>query len=451
MKKIITGVVIFLSFCFCSHPEPMLMIDNAFVNAPSNGGVYTFVVKTNQSCQVLSADSWAEVVSFDGDELIVSVSPNGHGENRLSEVIVTNGSLEQRIEINQKGKPILSASNRIIYTDNKGETIAIDITSNVSFSVDIDSDWIEVASETRSLLSKQMYFKVLANDKYEERMAHLFFTDKSGMSDTVCVIQKQLCGLVAGKRKIDVCPEGSSFSFDVLSNVEYEIFSTVDWITEEILTKGLDSYRHSFTTMPNDGAYPRVAYLILKSSDGELTDRVVVSQNPLPYIRCSEKEFILAPSSGEFSFIVTSNQQINVEIEDGCSWLHNFENTPLDTTRKEIKFRYDFNTTFSERLAIITISGEDGLSKNVVVIQNAKSHQLILEHYGLFLKTPELIGEIASGEIDWGDGQLEYYPFSTGHKYSQSQTYTVSLKVENVRTIILHDINEVETINLTSL
>ena len=82
-----------------------------------------------------------------------------------------------------------------------GETIAVEVKSNVDVAVEIPDnvDWIK-ESTTRATSTNTYYFDILLNEEYEQRSAEIMFINKdNNLAESVKVTQTQKDAIVMAK------------------------------------------------------------------------------------------------------------------------------------------------------------------------------------------------------------------------------------------------------------
>jgi hypothetical protein len=134
--------------------EPALEVAPATVPAFTNaGGTYTIAVTSNTAwtVEITPANTWCEVspTSGDGNNPVVrlTVQSNAHVEGRAATVTFAAGTLTRTVAVTQDAaEPILDVTPATIAPANTGGTHNITVTSNTTWTVNDDADWLTLSA-----------------------------------------------------------------------------------------------------------------------------------------------------------------------------------------------------------------------------------------------------------------------------------------------------------------
>lgn len=142
------------------------------------------------------ADSWIDVSPKNGNageaKITITVEPNDTYDERSATVQIKCGSAEKNIVVTQKQKDALTLTTSNFEVSAEGETIQIEVKSNVSVKVSLQAgiDWVR-ETKSRAMSTNTYYFTIDANNSFESREATITFEDeKSDLKDYVTIIQK---------------------------------------------------------------------------------------------------------------------------------------------------------------------------------------------------------------------------------------------------------------------
>ena len=123
----------------------------------------------------------------------LDIAMNEENEKREGKIYFKSGDKVETVEIYQTGGAILLLSENECQVSDKGDTISVDIKSNIDFGVQMpDVDWILDEASSRGLSSHTLKYIVTANEGYDSRSASIIFYDKnSDLKDTLKVVQMQ--------------------------------------------------------------------------------------------------------------------------------------------------------------------------------------------------------------------------------------------------------------------
>lgn len=187
---------------------PFLTIDNKILNFSSEATSKDIDIKTSveqwQASIEGSASSWLST-SRQGSKLKISLTENTNQDSRKGTINVTAGTLSETIEIEQMGiAPAILLGSEIYTVKADGESINIEITSNIEYEIIVpsDVDWIVEAKgkTTRSeMVTTNYVYDVKWNTESAERQAEITIKQKDGdLSKKVLVMQKAQDGYAGG-------------------------------------------------------------------------------------------------------------------------------------------------------------------------------------------------------------------------------------------------------------
>jgi len=250
---------------------------------PVEGGTVEIVVKTNQS-SVTVTNSAAEWLKSTGTKAlktstyVFTADANEDVSKREATITVSCALGTETFKVYQAAaSPTMILTQNSYTVSDKGETIKVEIRSNVSVTMQIDPTctWIK-ESTTKAMSTNTYYLAVEPNEAYESRTSKVTFTNEENkLSETVTVTQVQKDALVAGKTEYSIPTNGGSFTVELGHNVEYKMDIDVDWITANT-TKAYTVDNLQFNVSANDTKAQRTGHVTFKS--GELSQTVTVTQ-----------------------------------------------------------------------------------------------------------------------------------------------------------------------------
>ena len=205
-------LVVTLAFASCSDKDekvpPFLTIDNKTLNFSSDATSREIDVKTSidqwQASVGSSASSWLST-SKQGSKLRISLTENTEQDSRKGVITVTAGTLSESIEVEQMGvAPAILVGSEIYTVSSDGESINLEITSNIEYDIIIpsDADWI-VENKNKStrleMVTTNHVLDVEWNTENVERQAEIIVKQKDGdLQKKVLIIQKPQSGYAGG-------------------------------------------------------------------------------------------------------------------------------------------------------------------------------------------------------------------------------------------------------------
>ncbi len=229
------------------------------------------------------SESWLSVTTtkaLQSSDIILQIAANEDFQKREGSVTIFSGNLQETVNIYQDAREKEEAS--LILSQNEysvgssGETIKVELKSNVDYTVQLpDCDWIDEA-KTRATSGHTHYFDIAANETHDSRSASIYFiNEENGIQESVNITQAQKDAIIIAQHEYVVEAEGGTLDFTVSSNVDFTVNISADWIAQTN-TKALQDSELHFSIAENPSTEMREASIML--SDGELNQTVLVTQ-----------------------------------------------------------------------------------------------------------------------------------------------------------------------------
>ena len=276
-----------------------ITITSSKFEVDAEGGEVQIDIKANVEFEYSIEESAKEWVSYratralKSTSLVFDIAKNEEFEKREAKIHITNGHLEEIISIYQSAaKPSIIISQDEHIVSSNGETIAVEVKSNVDVNIEIPSeiDWIS-ENTTRAYSTNTYHFDIMPHEGYDQRSAEIKFTNKAnGLSEAVKIVQMQKNALLVAADNYDINPNGGYLEFNIQTNTDFEVSTNVDWI-KQVETRGLTEHTLCFDIAENvfekrDGVITIFA--------GECKQEITINQegNNLPF-SIKQKEYIL--------------------------------------------------------------------------------------------------------------------------------------------------------------
>ena len=209
-----------------------------------------------------------------------SIAANEELEKREGEIIFKSGDKVETVKVYQAGGPVLVLSKNEFNVSNAGETIAIEIKSNIDFGVQMpDVDWIVDEAATRGMSSHTLKYDILPNEAYDAREAEIIFYDKnSDLKETVKIVQAQKNAIIISNKNYEVKAEGETIEVKLSANVDFDVtMPDVDWISQ-VTTRGLTEHTLYYKVAENTGEDSRSAEIVFTDKDSQLSEKITITQ-----------------------------------------------------------------------------------------------------------------------------------------------------------------------------
>lgn len=209
-----------------------------------------------------------------------TIAANEEAEKREGEIVFKSGDKVETVTVYQAGGPVLVFSKNEFNVSDAGETITIEVKSNIDFGVQLpDVDWIVDEASTRGMSSHTLKYDILPNETYDAREAEIIFYDKnSDLKETVKVVQAQKDAIIISQKNYEVKVEGETIEVKLSANVDFDVtIPDVDWITQ-VTTRGLTEHTLYYSVAENTSEDSRSAVIVFTDKDSQISETVLIVQ-----------------------------------------------------------------------------------------------------------------------------------------------------------------------------
>ena len=360
-------------------PEPTFSItieeENAHPTMPQEGSTVTipFTATANWTASLMNdrADGWITISPASGEAgdvlLTIRTTANDTFDERNATVVLKCGDKTENIVVTQKQKDAILLTSSKYEISGEGGEINVEVQANVSFEVEIGSDWIKQV-ETRSLTTSSLNFSIDPNNTGESREGEIVI--KSGdLSETVHIYQGFENFIVLTQKEYTLPEEGGSIDVEIRSTVDYgvKILDNVDWITE-VDTRAVSTHTHHYEVSQNDTYDSREARMVFYSLEDEgLTDTVTVYQAQLGAIVVARNEYIVDERGGILTFAIQTNVDFEVIIDS--PWMIEQIPSTRGLNEYELSFMIAENSEGDVQEGTITIKDKNSNLQQVITIK----------------------------------------------------------------------------------
>ena len=274
------------SFTVTQKQKDGLTVTSNKVEIGSDGGDFSIEAKANVSVTYEieeAAKDWisaSESRGLTAKTLNFTAKANEKEERRLGNIVLKGGDgLTETVTVYQEGeKPTLVITSDDIIVGSDGETIKIEIKSNVDYTMTMpEVDWIS-QDDSRAISAYTHYLTVASNEFYDQRSAKIFFQNEAeGLKDSISITQLQKDAIIVAKNEYTVAAEGGNLDFSVNTNVDFEVSVSVDWIKQNTGSRGLVEKPLRFIVAENDSTKSREGEIVITFE--ELKQAIKVKQS----------------------------------------------------------------------------------------------------------------------------------------------------------------------------
>lgn len=265
-----------------------LTVTSSKFEVSADGGEVTIEVKANVDFDFTideSAKNWVthrSTRAMKTSTLVFEVDENSDSEKRKANITITSGKLKETVTIYQESnKPSIVLTQNEYTVPSAGETIAVEVKSNVDVTVEMpaDVDWI-TENTTRAVSTNTYYFDIETNNEYDARTAKIKFANKeNNLSETVTITQAQKDAIVIAEDNYIIKGDDGEIEIEVNHNVEFDIKIDSDWITQK-QTRALEISKLTFVVAENTTDKAREGSITFTSKDSDISQVITIIQNP---------------------------------------------------------------------------------------------------------------------------------------------------------------------------
>ena len=260
-----------------------LTVTSNKVEIGSEGGTFSIEAKANVSVSYEIEEAAKEWISASESRGLTTKTLNFTAKANEKEKprqgnIILKGSegLTETITIYQEGeKPTLVITSEDIVVGSNGETIKIELKSNVDYEMVLpETDWI-IKEESRAISAYTHYLTIATNETYDQRSAIVYFQNAAeSLKDSICITQLQKDAIIVAKNEYTIASEGGNLEFSVNTNVDFEVSVSVDWIKQNTESRSLVEKLLSFVIAENEDTEPREGEIVITYQDLKQTIKI---------------------------------------------------------------------------------------------------------------------------------------------------------------------------------
>ena len=266
--------------------DALLVTTNKYEVA-QEGGQIEIEVKANIDYQMEiseTAESWITEASsraLTTYKHTFDIALNEDAEKREGEITFKSGDKVETVKVYQAGGALILLSQNEYTVNDTGETISVDIKSNVEYGVQMpDVDWITDEAFSRGMSSHTLKYVIAPNEGYDSRSAEIIFYDKnSDLKETLKVVQAQKDAIIISEKNFSVSREGGTIEVKVNTNVDFEVQipSDVTWVSQTD-SRALSKKSVYLKVAENTGDDAREVEIVFINKESQISESVTISQ-----------------------------------------------------------------------------------------------------------------------------------------------------------------------------
>ena len=288
-----------------------LTVTSSKFEVGAEGGEVIVEVKANIDFEYTIDEAAKEWIQYEGTRamktstLKFAIAQNEDTEKREGKIAIKSGEFNEVVTIYQAGdEPSIVISKNEYIVASAGETIAVEVKSNVDVAVEIPSDagWIS-ENTTRGISTNTYYFDIDENVDYDQRSAEIKFTNKANsLSEVVTIVQSQKDAIVLAKSEYEFGIDGGNLDFEIQTNVDITVTisdNAKSWITQ-VETRALETKTLHFDIAACVSEEDREGIITISGGNAKQTIKVM---QIVPYSRIlytSTEGKVIIPNEGAF-------------------------------------------------------------------------------------------------------------------------------------------------------
>ena len=374
---------------------------------PSKGGEDDFDIESNTDWTISNNSDWLTIEPTEGNgnaSITLTASASDVYDDRNTVITVKAGDKTETFTVTQKYAEALLVTKNKFDIPQEGGDFTIEIQSNISYEIQIDSDsqsWISEAPQSKALTAYTHTFSVKSNPNTTKRDGSLEIIGSNGKTETVNIYQAQMDELVLSKSEETVPAKGGEVRVQLRSNVDYEIImpKNTDWV-EQIQSDKTDEL--VFNIKPNDKTMDREAVITVKDKNSDLSQTFTIKQI-VGSIILEDSYFEVGGKGGIVEIKLSTDIDVEVVIPDDIDWVTLIATKSLE--ERALQLNVQTNNSMDERTAQIAIK-----DINSPVSQSVEIKQMPAGYYvgDISAETEEELIEIRDAGYKVIDGNVYF-------------------------------------------
>ena len=353
----------------------------------AKGGWKEFTIQCPTAWTITGGNAWCQPGATSGSgksQVKVMVEASMLTEDRNVNLTVKAGTLKAVLAVTQKGVDALTLSKDKFEVEQEGGDITVEVKSNIDYTVTIPtafSGWLKQSPQSKAMVTKNYRFTVSPNEGTEKREGYIVFAGNA-LKDTVRVFQarkEEEKSLILSKDACSLSATAQELSVELKTNIDYEVVvpdSVGGWISH-LETRAIRTDRLHFSIGENKGNRTRVATIVIKERDGELSDTLQVSQigqYKVSFITGGKYLSISAMTMG-FTSRLKSGNDYKFYIPDTCAWIY----PPTFYPNGDLNVHFSLNETSFTRHGIIIVQDKNSALTDTLYITQGTREALLLD------------------------------------------------------------------------
>ena len=369
----------------CTKPE--IHEEKGYLNVyyedivfPSKGGEEYFDIESNTNWTISNSSDWLTIEPTEGNgnaSITLTATASDVYDDRNTVITVKTKDKTETFTVTQKYAEALLVTKNKFDIPQEGGDFTIEIQSNISYEIQIDSDsqsWISEVPQSKALTTYTHTFSVESNPNTTKRDGSIEIIGSNGKTETVNIYQAQKDELVLSKSEETVPAKGGEVRVQLRSNVDYEVIipEDVDWV-EQLQSDKADEL--VFKVKPNDRTEDRETGITVKDKNSDLSQTFTIKQI-VGSIILEESYYEVDAKGGSIEVNLSTDIDFEVIIPEKIDWVTRIETKSLE--KRTFNLNVLPNSQTEEREAEITVKDVNSDVAQTLTIKQ-KVGQIIVE------------------------------------------------------------------------
>ena len=386
MKKTLSMLAL-MSAILVSCTKPEIHEEKGYLNVyyedivfPSKGGEEYFDIESNTNWTISNSSDWLTIEPTEGNgnaSITLTATASDVYDDRNTVITVKTKDKTETFTVTQKYAEALLVTKNKFDIPQEGGDFTIEIQSNISYEIQIDSDsqsWISEVPQSKALTTYTHTFSVESNPNTTKRDGSIEIIGSNGKTETVNIYQAQKDELVLSKSEETVPAKGGEVRVQLRSNVDYEVIipEDVDWV-EQLQSDKADEL--VFKVKPNDRTEDRETGITVKDKNSDLSQTFTIKQI-VGSIILEESYYEVDAKGGSIEVNLSTDIDFEVIIPEKIDWVTRIETKSLE--KRTFNLNVLPNSQTEEREAEITVKDVNSDVAQTLTIKQ-KVGQIIVE------------------------------------------------------------------------
>ena len=410
------------------------------LNVSGHSSNHRIEVSANTKWTAQWQDNWFSVIEADDDNFLdISISENLTNKSRQS-IIQLQGGTTGYITINQQAANISTETNTLEYSQSGGSYL-LNISSEVSWAINTEADWIEVTPNAGSSGEESISVSTLPNWSTKTRSALLDIYIGNEIMANILVKQEGVNLYTTKDEDLLFEALGGENKMHLESNISWRVLSKPNWITISP-ESGNKSTDLSISADNNTESTQRSGMVVIGQEGLAHTASFVVTQDG-KYFSLNNESLAIGSTGGYLQVSMETNDEWSVKFRNPIDWLSLSDS--IGKKSASIRILAEDNPSVNPRSAIVDFIPNDLDTIKIVVRQKARFLQINTNGIQFFSKGGDSspITITTDGEYTISEHENWFSVNNNGHYFCvNAEPNTTGHTRKGIITISLTDLSE---------